>query len=104
MPTQNVNLTDHQHTLIKELVKSGRYQNASEVIRAGLRLIEEHEEEQKLKVERFWAEIQKGYDARERGEYTTITSSEELTEFMDQFRMKSRLPVVREQNAEYPDQ
>jgi antitoxin ParD1/3/4 len=40
MPTRNVVITDHQNRMIDELVASGRYQNASEVLREGLRLIE----------------------------------------------------------------
>jgi antitoxin ParD1/3/4 len=35
MPTRNVVLTEHQETLIEMLVQSGRYQNASEVLREG---------------------------------------------------------------------
>lgn len=40
MPTRNVVLSEHQHELVETLVQSGRYQNASEVLREGLRLIE----------------------------------------------------------------
>ena len=40
MPTRNVVLTEHQADLVARLVASGRYRNASEVMRAGLRLIE----------------------------------------------------------------
>lgn len=43
MPTRNVVLTDHQAHLVERLVSSGRYQNASEVLREGLRLIEDRE-------------------------------------------------------------
>ncbi len=43
MPTRNVVLSEPQEGLVRELVESGRYQNASEVIRAGLRLLEDHE-------------------------------------------------------------
>ena len=43
MPTRNVVLSEPQANLVRELVDSGRYQNASEVIRAGLRLLEDHE-------------------------------------------------------------
>lgn len=51
MPTRNVVLSDHQQGLVEALVQSGRYQNASEVLREGLRLIEERErlEQAKLK-------------------------------------------------------
>ncbi|MBV9290137.1 MAG: type II toxin-antitoxin system ParD family antitoxin, partial [Hyphomicrobiales bacterium] len=40
MPTRNVVLTERQTALVESLVKSGRYQNASEVLREGLRLLE----------------------------------------------------------------
>jgi len=43
MPTRNVVLTERHEQLIDVLVQSGRYQNASEVLREGLRLVEERE-------------------------------------------------------------
>ena len=43
MVTRNVVLTDAQDKLVQELVASGRYQNASEAMRAGLRLLEQEE-------------------------------------------------------------
>ncbi len=43
MPTRNVVLTEHHEKVIADLVASGRYQNASEVLREGLRLIEERD-------------------------------------------------------------
>ena len=43
MPTRNVVLTDHQAEFVDSLVASGRYQNASEALRSGLRLLEREE-------------------------------------------------------------
>ncbi|MDU9006683.1 type II toxin-antitoxin system ParD family antitoxin [Sedimentitalea todarodis] len=43
MVTRNVVLTDAQDQLIQGLVASGRFQNASEAMRAGLRLLEQQE-------------------------------------------------------------
>jgi antitoxin ParD1/3/4 len=39
MPTRNVNLTDELDRFVLEKVESGRYENASEVVRAALRTL-----------------------------------------------------------------
>jgi antitoxin ParD1/3/4 len=51
MPTRNVVLTEQQAELIENLVHSGRYQNASEVLRDGLRLLQSRELEESAKLE-----------------------------------------------------
>jgi antitoxin ParD1/3/4 len=51
MPTRNVVLTAHQNQLVDQLVTSGRYQNASEVLREGLRLIENRDLETARRLE-----------------------------------------------------
>ena len=45
MTTRNVVLTDAQSELVNRWISSGRYQSASEVLRAGLRLLEREEAE-----------------------------------------------------------
>jgi len=45
MTTRNVVLTEPQSKLIDHLVSSGRFQNASEALRTGLRLLEREEAE-----------------------------------------------------------
>lgn len=44
MVTRNVVLTGQQEDLVRRLVSRGRYQNANEALRAGLRLLECEEE------------------------------------------------------------
>jgi antitoxin ParD1/3/4 len=43
MPTRNVNLTPELDRFVATKVKSGRYENASEVVRAGLRNLKREE-------------------------------------------------------------
>jgi antitoxin ParD1/3/4 len=50
MPKTSISLSDHFDGFISEQIANGRYDTASEVIRAGLRLLEEHEMEYKTKL------------------------------------------------------
>ena len=52
MPTRNVVVTDYQAGLLERLVSSDRYQNASEVLREGLRLAEDQEAQSKARTSR----------------------------------------------------
>jgi len=60
MPTRNVVLTEHQAGLVERLVASGRYQNASEVFREGLRLIERRDAEQAARIQALRDAVQQG--------------------------------------------
>jgi antitoxin ParD1/3/4 len=50
MPTRNVNLTSELDQFVASKIESGRYDNASEVIRAGLRALERDEQEQESRL------------------------------------------------------
>lgn len=84
MPTRNVNLTDHFDKFIAKGVKSGRFSNASEVVREGLRLLEQREAEEKAMLKRLKQAIQVGVDAADRGDYTELRSRKEIADFLHQ--------------------
>jgi antitoxin ParD1/3/4 len=50
MPTRNVSLTEELDRFIVSRVETGRYENASEVVRAGLRALEMDEQEHEEKM------------------------------------------------------
>ncbi len=86
MPTRNVNLTEHFDRFIEDGITSGRFSNASEIVREGLRLLEQRELENKAKIERLRALAKEGFDAIDRGDYVTLNSDEEIDAFVDQVR------------------
>ena len=59
MPT-SVALSPHFENFIQEQVKSGRYNNASEVVRAALRLLEDQQARAKMQQEEVRAAIAAG--------------------------------------------
>jgi antitoxin ParD1/3/4 len=60
MPTRNVNLTDELDRFVLAKVKTGRYENASEVIRAALRTLERDEREYQAKLAALRAAVDAG--------------------------------------------
>lgn len=78
MPTRNVVLTDHQATLVEQLVAKGRYQNASEVLREGLRLLENREDEDAYRLQALSNAVQVGIADIESGRSKTFDSKESL--------------------------
>jgi len=88
MPTQNVNLSGEQARFIRQRVKGGGYRNASEVVRAGLRLLEQREGEDELKLERLRRLASESFAAIDRGEGIEI-EADNLDAFIDGLSSKS---------------
>lgn len=78
MPTRNVVLTDHQAGLIARLVASGRYQNASEVMREGLRLVERQESEDEIRLEAMRKAADTGIADIAAGRFRTFDTADTL--------------------------
>ena len=76
MPTRNVVLTDHQAHFVEQLVTSGRYQNASEVLREGLRLVERRESEDDMRLATLRDAAKLGIADIETGNFRRFESGE----------------------------
>jgi antitoxin ParD1/3/4 len=94
MPT-SVALTPHFEKLTKQLVASGKYNNVSEVVREGLRMIEERENLKKLKLQRLKDAIKVGQDALDRGDFVVARNNQELRALFDESARKAKLIVER---------
>jgi len=60
MPTRNVNLTQELDRFVLASVESGRFENASEVVRAALRTLEREQRFFEAKLEALRAAIDEG--------------------------------------------
>jgi antitoxin ParD1/3/4 len=83
MPTRNINLTERLDRFVATRVTSGRYGNASEVVREGLRLLEQREQEEKAKLTWLRSAVREGLDQIDRGEGLEFHSIEEFERHID---------------------
>jgi antitoxin ParD1/3/4 len=77
MPT-SIALTSHFEALTQQLVSSGRYNNVSEVVRDGLRLLESRVQEEAAKLVALRDAAKIGTDAIECGEFTTLENEQDI--------------------------
>ena len=84
MPTRNVNLTEELDRFVLTRVESGRYENASEVVRAALRILEREEEQYAAKLGALRAAI-------DEGDVSGIAQGNTFA----RVRKKPKLPVTR---------
>lgn len=61
--TTSVALGRHFEEFIKAQLATGRYNNVSEIVREGLRLLEDQEALRQMKLERLRADLQAGLDS-----------------------------------------
>jgi antitoxin ParD1/3/4 len=60
MPTRNINLTNELDRFVARKVRTGRYESASEVVRAGLRSLEREEREYEAKLAKLRRALDQG--------------------------------------------
>jgi len=87
----NVSLTPELERVVTFKVETGLYNSASEVVREGLRLLQQRDEMREMKLQALRKEIQKGIDDLEAGR--ARDGGEVMAEF------KSRLLQIKEKNG-----
>lgn len=98
MPTRNVVLTDYQTDLVERLVASGRYQNASEVLREGLRLVESREAEESARLKALREAARVGVADMGAGNFSTFESPADLKHHLSSIAERAiggKAPIVK---------
>ncbi len=91
MPSRNVNLTEHYDNFITAGIEVGRYGNASEVVRAALRLLERQEQEEQAKIEWLRGVSEAAFAALDRGEGIALRAGEDIDAFVDGIIVEARV-------------
>lgn len=89
MPTRNVNLTDEQDAFVEEIVRSGKYQNASEAVRDAVRGLQHRMQADDLKLELLRTQLRAGLDALDRGSFTDVDDAD-LDAALDRLAARAR--------------
>ncbi|MFN0059391.1 MAG: type II toxin-antitoxin system ParD family antitoxin [Planctomycetota bacterium] len=71
----NVSLGSRWDQFVTEKVESGEFQTASEVIRAGLRLLEAHDEETRTKLDELRKAVRAGIESADAGSVRPFTKA-----------------------------
>jgi antitoxin ParD1/3/4 len=89
MPTHNISLTEQQERFVDRAVASGQYLDASEVLRDGLRLLEQRQAENAAKLARLLAAVDEAYADYARGDYVEVPD-DKLGEWLTSLRQTRR--------------
>lgn len=76
MPTRNVNLTAEQDAFVEEVVRAGKYQNASEAMRDAVRGLQQRLKTDELKLDLLRTQVKAGLDALDRGAFTEVDDAD----------------------------
>ena len=82
MPTHTVDLSGHYDEFVNQLVTFGRFSSPSEVVRAGLSLLEQQAREEEEKLAALRSMAAEGFDALDRGEGIALNGEQELADFI----------------------
>ncbi len=93
MATHNIILTERESALIESLVQSGRYENSSEALREGLRLLEDRERRDVSKIGPLRAAIDVGLADFERGDVKEFADVAQLIEHLKSVAAEARASI-----------
>jgi len=95
MPTRNINLTEHFDHFVERQVSSGRYGNASEIVREGLRLLEEREQEREAKLKAMRQAAKQGFAEIDQGKGIVLKGKKALSRLITEIEAEVRTKAAK---------
>lgn len=87
MSMQNIQLTEHEREFIEHAIQERGYASATEVMSDALRLLEQQQQDDDMRLSNLREQVQLGFDQLDRGQYTTYTR-DTLHELFDRIHAK----------------
>ena len=95
MPTRNINLTEHFDRFVDHQVSSGRYSNASEIVREALRLMEDQEQEREAKLKTLRRAAKEGFAEIDQGQGIVLKSKKAIGRFIAEIEGEVRKKAAK---------
>src|SRR5580692_97451 len=95
MPTRNINLTEHFDRFVERQVSSGRYGNASEIVREALRLLEEQEQERAAKLKVLRQAANQGFAEIDQGQGIVLRGKKAISQFIAEIEAEVRTKAAK---------
>lgn len=86
----NVSLTPELEKLVNDKVKSGRYNSASEVVRESLRLLYDHDELKRIRLDELRRQIMLGVEQVRNGQSIVLETKKDRKEFFEDIKRRGR--------------
>jgi antitoxin ParD1/3/4 len=86
MVTKNINLTTHFDQFVKSEIAAGHYSSASEVMRAGLNLLEKQKKQDEMTLQELRLKVKLAREALRAGQGQSFKSIHELQSYLDETR------------------
>lgn len=95
MPTRNVQLTEQLNRFVEKQVRAGRYQSASEVLQAGLHLLEQQTRENQEKLTLLRALAAEGFEQLDQGQGLELNGPRQLARHIGKIGRRAAASVKR---------
>ena len=94
MPSRNISLTDHFDGFVERSIRAGRFANASEVVRAGLHLLEHREREEEERRAALKAAAAEGFGALDRSDHVFLDGEQALRRKLQEVGRAARMGIA----------